>query len=95
MKTEKIFIRTDKSRVKIEVHLYLDITRGAVYRISVSVCQPGKRKFIYIDRNDYEYRSLSMREREKSLEYEQLKYVSSEEILESKMELWQRIKPKQ
>lgn len=93
MKHEKIFKKEDGSKVSITVRVWLDGYRAAVYNIDVSVCDAGKRKFRGISRDDYEYRSLSMPDRERAMTREYLKYVTAEELHAAKLELWEKLKP--
>lgn len=96
MQTEKIFIREDKSRVKIVVYFYIDSRyTTSTWDWQVLIAQPGKRKFKdVVNPDDHEYRSQSFPEgRNKWAKAKQLEYVTPEEVLEVKMDLWQQLKP--
>lgn len=96
MRYEKIIKRDDKSRVEIDVEFYQSTYTGnpPSYKISIYICEPGKRKFHGIYRSDdWEYRKLSVPDREKWVLQQQLKYVTTEEILQAKLELWEKLKP--
>lgn len=93
MKHEKIIRREDKSRIKIKVSFFSDF-RGNSYLCSVLTCPKGKRKFVNaVVTDDWNRRKLSMNEREVYDHRQQLKYVSEQEILEAKLELWEKLKP--
>jgi hypothetical protein len=96
MNHEKIFTRSDGSKVKIVVSLYM----GGLFKdpikwdYFVMVCQPRKRTWrAFADTDSYEYRALSMADRRKRNELEYLKIVTKEEILAAKTELWELLKP--
>ncbi len=95
MKHEKIFKRADGSRVHIMVTLftesYLDNFR---YSVSLSICEPAKRTFRYVnDTDNYTWRRMNPEEKEAHEMGLFLKYASTEEIQETALELWDKIKP--
>jgi hypothetical protein len=96
MKTrlEKMIKREDGSRIKIIVEIF-NVNYGSLqYKSSVLHCDKGKRTWRgTFNSDDYEYRGLSMDDRRK-FEYEsQLEFVSDQEILQAKIELWESLKP--
>lgn len=93
MRHEKILKRKDGTRVKIYISVSLSFD-GIVYRSDVRICEKGKRTWKPVtDSDSYSYRKLSMRDREiKDLE-NQLTMISGDELLEAKLEAWQRLKP--
>ena len=94
MTHEKIFKRPDGSRVKVEVTFWCDSRDGANYRFQVSKCLPGKRTFISpTSTDDYEWRKLSMPERIAFNVRKYLEIATPAEILETKLELWNKLKP--
>ena len=96
MKTsyEKIIKREDGSRVKIFVDLF-DVRYGELaYRTSASTCGKGKRTWYgSFDSNHYMYRQLSMEDRRTYEHESQLDFVSEDELLQAKTELWEKLKP--
>ncbi len=94
MNHEKLVINEKGDKVRINVSFY-ESNDKAFYNISLAVCANGKRKFIFIHIDNWEYRSLSMENRRK-YEYEHfLKYVTQEQINEAKLELWHKLSPQQ
>lgn len=95
MKHEKLIKREDGSRVKIDVEFYANSIMGEHrYLYRVLICGKGKKKFTNPANTDsYEYRSLSMPDRRKYEERQYLEYVTNEEILATKLELWNKLKP--
>lgn len=95
MRHKKIIKRSDGSQVKIDVRFWADSSRDEFnYRINVSTCAPKKRTWKYLGFDDnYEYRQLDLQERIKFVESKQLEIVSSKEVLQAKLELWEKIKP--
>lgn len=96
MKHEKIIKREDGSKVKISISFYSDSFRpeSDKYRVAVQTCAKRKRTWINVtNSDDYSYRCLSMDERSKFAKEKQLEYVSKEEILSAKLELWEKLKP--
>lgn len=92
MNHEKIFIKENGDKVKVLVCFYSDHKCGN-YRINLMYCPKGKRKFISVSFDGYSYRNLSLEDRKK-YEYEVfLTYLSSEQITEAKLELWEKLKP--
>lgn len=92
---EKILKREDGTSVLIVVD-FVNIGHGPIIEIRrVQRRGKNKRKWAPVfDDNDHNYRCLSYEERQK-YEYEkQLYYVSKEELLHAKIELWETIKPK-
>lgn len=96
MRHEKIFLRPDKSKTSISVDVYISGYSGdsPKWSFSVHICQPRKRTWRgVLDHDDYFWRRLDMKEREKSDIAKQLEYVTPEEVLEVQLELWEQLKP--
>ncbi len=90
----KIIKRKDGSRVRIKVSFHLFGGREFVYDTSVQTCGKGKRKWrSFVDVDDHQYRALSMEEREIYKNKKELEVVTKEEVLESKVELWNSLMP--
>lgn len=95
MKHEKTLKREDGSKVNISVSFYSDNFSNHVrYSVSVSVCEPKKRTFKYVnDTDNFTWRRLSQPEREAMQMRLNLKYVTPDEIQQTALELWEKIKP--
>lgn len=95
MNHEKIYTREDGTKVKIAVSLWVDSFRDEFrYSSSVQTCLKGKRKWKSdFSFQDYQWRRLSMAEREKYAFQKSLFHVTKEEIQEVAIELWDKIKP--
>lgn len=96
MTHEKIFFRPDGSKVKIVASLSIGYFTGdaAKWDYFVLSCEPKKRIWRgVVDEDDYAYRALSMADRKKKSEAGYLKFVTKEEVLSAKMELWEKLKP--
>jgi len=91
---EKILKRPDGTRVKIIVSFW-DSRTGYRYDIEdVRTCAKGKRTWVPVqDSNCYSYRRLSLDDRAKEKVKEELKVVTKEEVLQAKLELWEKLKP--
>lgn len=95
MTHEKIFCRPDGTRHKIVVSFRNAnyITESHEYPIIVLTCPPKKRKFTAIKTDDYEWRRKTLEQRAAYDMEQNLKVVSKEEILSTKLELWEKLKP--
>ena len=96
MTHEKIFIRGDRTKLKVIVELYTTMYSNDRYgyRVCVAKCEPRKRTWHYVlNTDDYRYRQLNASERVKWENDLYLELLTPEEILEAKMELWNKIKP--
>lgn len=93
MKHEKIIKREDGSKVKLIVNFfeYRDMPE---FIVSGYICNPRKHKFIELHNgDDYQYRALSIEDRKK-YDYDKiLKYATEQEIYDTKIELWEKLKP--
>lgn len=91
MHFEKVFVREDKTKVKVDVRLHLDYS-GEYWTYSVAYLPPRKKNWIYPhSTNDYLWRRLDANGRK---EYEMniyLQYATKEEILETAKELISKI----
>lgn len=88
-----IIVRQNKSKIKIIVTIFLDVTKGAVYNFMLAQLPVGKRKWIYIRQDSYAWRALSIEDREKSDRSLYLQFVTEAEIKAAKFELWEKLKP--
>ena len=92
---EKIFKRPDGKRVKI-IASFSDGGYSSTPKWSffIHVCDPKKRTWYSVaDSNDYEWRKLNHEQREAHNIRQYLEHVTPEEVLETKLELWNKIKP--
>jgi hypothetical protein len=93
MNHEKIFVRPDGSRVKVIVRFSMP-GPGPTYRFRVERCFPKKRTFKdVVDESDWKYRTMEFEERKADILRQQLLFVSEEELLAVKLELWEKLKP--
>lgn len=96
MTHEKI-IKRDATQYKIVVNLmFLDYLRTKIeYRIDVYYREKGKKNWLPLPDtlHDYEIRSLSSEDKDKHRIENTLRFISAEELLQAKMELWESIKP--
>ena len=92
MNHEKIITKENGDKVKINVSVYLNYNT-AVYKLSLSLLPKGKRKFVQISFDGYEYRQLNMEQRREYELKEYLKEVSENDIYQAKIELWEKLKP--
>jgi hypothetical protein len=95
MKHSKIFTRADGSKVQIEVNLITSWSSSvAEWGISVHTCAPKKRSWYGIySGDDYDYRRLDANGRADYILERQMKHCTAAEVLEVKLELWNKIKP--
>lgn len=96
MRYEKIIRREDKSRVKITIKLEsAHLSVPFAYTIEdVETCHYRKRKFqSVVDVDSFHYRRLNIKRRKEYRQKEFAKHVTPEEILQAKMELWEKLKP--
>jgi len=97
MRHEKIFKREDGKQFQIIVEINIDTFRNELptWRVSCYTREPKQKKWRFLPHTlgDYQIRSLPMIDREKHLYNNLLRFVTPEEILLVKIELWQKIKP--
>ena len=95
MKHSKIFTRPDGSKVEIEVTLTASwMVSDTGWKVSIHTCAPKKRSWMGVySTNDYDYRRLNQQEREDYILEKQMQHCTALEILEVKLELWNKIKP--
>lgn len=95
MKHEKIIKRDDGTQYQIIVNIAnIGYDNSVRYSNSVYTRQKGKKKWNNLPNIDeYKYRALSIDDRIKHTEANNLRFVSKEEILEAKLEAWMKIKP--
>lgn len=93
MTHEKIFTRKDGTRIKVSVWLYVHENKSN-WGYLIFVQEPGSDRWLdpFSDR-DYILRIMNPKF-ESGLKTDSFSnYVSPEEILKAKLELWQMIKP--
>ena len=89
---EKLVVNENGDKVNIRVNFWLSYDKPS-YSIDLFICKKGKRKFFYLSFDDYSYRALSMEDRA-VYKYNKFKeYVTDEQILEAKNELWNLLSP--
>ena len=97
MEHEKIIKRENGTQYKICVNCYIDRYMGGNinYRIDVFCKDKGKRKWLSLPDTlyDFQYRSLSLEDREKHREQNILRFVTKNEIFCATNELWIKLKP--
>jgi hypothetical protein len=95
MRHEKIFKRSDGSKVRITVELHIrDHWHVAEWSFLVHTREKNKRLWwSVIDPYSYELRDLPMAKQKAKIHEECLKHVSIEEVTEVANELWQMLKP--
>jgi len=95
MKHSKIFTRPDGSKVEIEVTLSASWTASDIeWSVSIHTCAPKKRSWVGIySTDDYFFRKLNQKERADFILEKQMQHCTALEILEVKLELWNKIKP--
>ena len=93
---EKTLKRDDGSRVKIRISINVGHYRGdgAEYKASIIACEKGKRTWhTACNLDNYNYRDLSIDDRQKARSEAMLKVVSAGEILAVANELYDELKP--
>lgn len=96
IKHEKIIKRPDGTQYKIDIYLMVDSFRGIVaYNEIVSYREKNKLKWADVPDTMayYELRSLSLEDRALHASQNYLRFVTAEEILSAKLELWNKLKP--
>ena len=98
MQHSKILKRNNGQQYEITINMYTDSYNhdtGIEWKIMVFQREKGKRKWAKLPDLlcDWEFRSLSMEERRAHILSNTLRFVSKAEILEAKIELWNKIKP--
>lgn len=91
MRHEKTFIRNDKTKARIIVDLDAGgYSQEIRWEVTVMVCLPRKRTYQSIaDKWSYTWRNKPQAERD----IEIAKFVTPEEVHETKLELWNMIRP--
>lgn len=94
MKLEKIFERPDGSKVKLSVGLWLNSYQMCCdYPLQLFYWKKGGRSWIHLDFDGYDYLKLNPDERKAYELKEILKFVTVQEVMQTKMELWELLKP--
>jgi hypothetical protein len=92
MRHEKIIKRDDK-RIKICVMVSIGSNEKTPYKTSVAWSELGKRTWHNVTEDSRDFRKLSSEEKQKVDLQNQLSLVSEQELLDAKIEAWQKIKP--
>jgi hypothetical protein len=92
MRHEKLLEREDK-RVKICVVVSIGTNNKTPYKTSVHWSEKGKRTWHNITKDNRDFRMLSPEEQVKKDKDNQLSLVTERELLDAKIEAWQKIKP--
>ncbi len=99
MRHEKLVINSNGDKINIRVTFWLSYDKPN-YSVDLSICKKGKRKFIDVlfddyalSFSDYSYRRLSIEERAVYRLNKFKEYVTEEQILEAKNELWNKLSP--
>jgi hypothetical protein len=96
MRHEKIFKREDGSRVKLKVEIVMalgDNSQSPVYLYDVCLCEPGKVKWKPVELFDHHWKAISVKKRPSYKIWIFLKYVTEDEMLQTGLELWEKMKP--
>lgn len=96
MKHETIIKREDGTQYKLTVEISIIHYEGNFrYYFSILTKQNGKKKWVDVPDtlHDYQFRSLSIEDREKHYAENALRFVTLEEIYNAKLELWNKLKP--
>ena len=97
MRHEKIVKRENGMQYQICVNALIDSYMGGNvnYRVDVFCREKGKRKWLSLPDtlHDFQFRELSMEDREKHKDNNSLRFVTKEEIYDAKIELWNLLKP--
>ncbi len=88
----KTITTANGDKVAIRVHFWMSNDMPQ-YSINLERCPKGKRKFVRIDYDDWDFRALSMDEREIYRNTKYLEIVTSEQLDEAKKELWLKLAP--
>lgn len=90
---EKTLKRENGERIKIICNFRGDYRRSR-YEVQVLHCDKGKRTWKgCCDTEHHMFRRLSIEERSQAVEKSYLNYVTEQEILDAKLELWELMKP--
>lgn len=80
---EKIYKRTDGSKVKVNLKIGSSYTANHHWILDVTVCPAGKKKFAKAyDPNDWSFRSMDMNERSKFVMDKFKELISDSELSE-------------
>lgn len=97
MEHHKVITREDGTKYQINVTILTDslYNETVSWRVNVVYKEKNKRKWkpLPTDLYDYQIRELNFKDKRKYYESNFLNYVTKDEILEAKLELWNKIKP--
>lgn len=93
MRHEKIFQRTEGKQVKISVNIFVGSGKTQ-YKTNVEWAEKGKRTWTDVTNdNERSFRQLTPEAQEEKKTADKLTLVSEQELLEAKIEAWEKIKP--
>lgn len=93
MQTELLLKRENGDTFKISVSLWVD-SNSFSYTISVHKRGKGKKKWLDVhDSNDYRWRALNQYDRKTAVLNKYLEFVTADEILAAKKQLWNLLNP--
>lgn len=95
MTAQRIFTRTDGSRVRITSRLYVSSIGGeARFDITVETCAPKKKSWVGVySMDDYNWRRLDTQGRAEYIREKQLEVCTTGEMLLVKLDVWEKLKP--
>jgi hypothetical protein len=94
MGMQKDLILKRDGGVRIKIIVTLSYYRGPEYNWEVFICLQNKRTFKpAVDTDNHIYRVLGMEERVNYIKNESLKFVTEDELLEAKKNLWNLLDP--
>lgn len=93
MRHHKKFTLDNGDKIMVEVSLYMETGSQPHYAVNLWRCPKYKRKFTEIKFDYYEYRKLSMPDREKHRLAHFDEVIGKDRIHEAKTELWQKLQP--
>ena len=96
MKNEKIFTRENGTQYLIQISFVNDSLRATFeYRVQVWTREKGKRNWNNIPQqlSEYDIRKMSWEEKKEYNYKNSLRFVSEEEIMEAKLEIWNILNP--
>lgn len=96
MKNEKIFTRENGTQYLIQISFVHDSFRETFeYMVQVLTREKGKRNWNNIPQqlSEYDIRKMDWEEQKEYHYRNSLRFVSEQEIMEAKIELWNKLNP--
>ena len=92
MRHEKVIKREDGKQVRIVVNI--ELFAHELFNVTVTIRDKGKKNWNHVYNSDErDYRKLDMDKRRECINQCELLHATPAEILEAKLELWEKIKP--